>query len=48
MDIYTPGCVVTTGYGRGGRKAMKKNEAIIKPFKLDEVKETLHGMGVKG
>jgi nitrogen regulatory protein P-II 1 len=28
--------------------AMKKIEAIIKPFKLDEVKEALHEVGVKG
>ncbi|MFC1885390.1 P-II family nitrogen regulator [Thermodesulfobacteriota bacterium] len=27
---------------------MKKIEAIIKPFKLDEVKEALAGLGVKG
>ena len=27
---------------------MKKIEAIIKPFKLDEVKEALHGIGVQG
>ena len=27
---------------------MKKVEAIIKPFKLDEVKEALHGLGVQG
>ncbi len=27
---------------------MKKIEAIIKPFKLDEVKESLHDVGVKG
>ena len=27
---------------------MKKLEAIIKPFKLDEVKEALTGIGVKG
>ncbi len=27
---------------------MKKIEAIIKPFKLDEVKETLQKMGVQG
>ncbi len=27
---------------------MKKIEAIIKPFKLDEVKEALHDVGVKG
>ena len=30
--------------GRG----MKKIEAIIKPFKLDEVKEALHDVGVQG
>ena len=27
---------------------MKKIEAIIKPFKLDEVKEALNRMGIKG
>jgi nitrogen regulatory protein P-II 1 len=27
---------------------MKKVEAIIKPFKLDDVKEALHEVGVKG
>lgn len=27
---------------------MKKIEAIIKPFKLDDVKETLNEMGIKG
>jgi nitrogen regulatory protein P-II 1 len=27
---------------------MKKIEAIIKPFKLDEVKEKLHEIGIKG
>lgn len=30
------------------RDAMKKIEAIIKPFKLDEVKEALHEVGIKG
>src|SRR5215469_1344408 len=29
-------------------KTMKKVEAIIKPFKLDEVKEALHEVGIKG
>jgi nitrogen regulatory protein P-II 1 len=33
----------------GSRKeAMKKVEAIIKPFKLDEVKEALHEVGITG
>jgi len=27
---------------------MKKVEAIIKPFKLDEVKEALHDLGMQG
>ncbi len=27
---------------------MKKVEAIIKPFKLDEVKEALHEIGIRG
>ena len=27
---------------------MKKIEAIIKPFKLDEVKEALHDVGIQG
>lgn len=27
---------------------MKKIEAIIKPFKLDDVKEALHEIGIKG
>jgi nitrogen regulatory protein P-II 1 len=27
---------------------MRKIEAIIKPFKLDEVKEALHGIGIQG
>jgi len=30
------------------REAMKKIEAVIKPFKLDEVKEALHEIGLKG
>ena len=32
----------------GGRGQVKKIEAIIKPFKLDEVKEALHEIGVSG
>ncbi len=31
-----------------GRNAMKKIEAIIKPFKLDDVKDALHEVGIKG
>ena len=29
-------------------RSMKKIEAIIKPFKLDEVKEALHEVGLQG
>lgn len=36
--------VVTTG----GQRNMKKVEAIIKPFKLDEVKEALQEIGLQG
>jgi nitrogen regulatory protein P-II 1 len=32
----------------GGHVAMKKIEAIIKPFKLDEVKEALQDSGIQG
>jgi nitrogen regulatory protein P-II 1 len=31
-----------------GGKRVKKIEAVIKPFKLDEVKEALHDVGVSG
>jgi nitrogen regulatory protein P-II 1 len=27
---------------------MKKLEAVIKPFKLDDVKDALHGIGIQG
>ena len=33
---------------RGEKKRMKKIEAIIKPFKLDEVKDALAEVGVQG
>src|SRR5262249_27581458 len=34
--------------GRGLEEEMKKIEAIIKPFKLDEVKEALQEVGLQG
>ena len=37
-----------TGTMRRGFTSVKKIEAIIKPFKLDEVKEALHEVGVSG
>jgi nitrogen regulatory protein P-II 1 len=41
------------GNGAGANRtrdedAMKKIEAVIKPFKLDEVKEALHEVGLQG
>jgi len=36
------------GPGVARRSSMKKIEAIIKPFKLDEVKEALQDVGVQG
>ena len=38
----------TSGKPREGSDAMKKIEAIIKPFKLDDVKEALQEAGVQG
>ena len=35
-------------FSAGGNRPVKKIEAIIKPFKLDEVKEALHEVGVSG
>jgi len=39
---------VAWGQPRDGTEAMKKIEAIIKPFKLDEVKDALHEIGLQG
>jgi nitrogen regulatory protein P-II 1 len=36
------------GPNPGDSKRVKKIEAIIKPFKLDEVKDALHDVGVSG
>jgi nitrogen regulatory protein P-II 1 len=36
------------GAGASQGSEMKKIEAIIKPFKLDEVKEALHAVGLQG
>ena len=36
------------GFTCKGRQSVKKIEAIIKPFKLDEVKEALHEVGASG
>jgi nitrogen regulatory protein P-II 1 len=48
-------CATILGQGRSvwrrdsrGERIMKKIEAIIKPFKLDEVKEKLNASGIQG
>ena len=38
----------TLGWWWQGEATMKKIEAIIKPFKLDEVKEALQEIGIQG
>jgi nitrogen regulatory protein P-II 1 len=42
----SPALAVTLAFGDA--EAMKKIEAIIKPFKLDEVKEALQEVGLQG
>ncbi len=41
-------CSVSSGRDRMRGSDVKKVEAVIKPFKLDEVKEALHEVGVSG
>src|ERR1700746_3000918 len=36
------------GPAKPGLRGVKKIEAVIKPFKLDEVKEALHEVGLQG
>jgi nitrogen regulatory protein P-II 1 len=53
IPVYTPPFLVTIARAvastrRRNRTPMKKIEAIIKPFKLEEVKEALAGVGVQG
>ena len=49
-DLQTGSAVrrVSLGELGGKEEAMKKIEAIIKPFKLDEVKEALQEVGLQG
>ena len=37
-----------TENNRSRERPVKKVEAIVKPFKLDDVKEALHGVGLQG
>jgi nitrogen regulatory protein P-II 1 len=43
-----PGSVFWETWFTTGHGVMKKIEAVIKPFKLDEVKEALHEVGLQG
>lgn len=40
--------VVRTFFGWKGVRSVKKVEAVIKPFKLEEVKEALAAIGIQG
>jgi len=42
------GAAAPPGAAAFGQEPMKKIEAIIKPFKLDEVKDALHEIGLQG
>ncbi len=48
MGYAMPSVEAGASAERETRSLMKKIEAIIKPFKLDEVKEALHEVGIKG
>jgi nitrogen regulatory protein P-II 1 len=44
----SPGTRAVADVTTRGSEGMKKIEAVIKPFKLDEVKEALHEVGLQG
>jgi nitrogen regulatory protein PII len=46
--VHEDGRSATGARGALQGQQMKKIEAIIKPFKLDEVKEALHAVGLQG
>jgi nitrogen regulatory protein P-II 1 len=46
FPVYTPGSAASIPGPAGDR--MKKLEAIIKPFKLEEVRDALTALGVEG
>ncbi len=48
MDAPGRPCEATPQRRAPGEEAVKKIEAIIKPFKLDEVKEALQEIGIQG
>ena len=47
IPVYS-GCPLVSIDLRNAGKDMKKIEAIIKPFKLEDVKEALSALGVEG
>ena len=48
MRSVTGSLNLVGGPAKPGLMSMKKIEAVIKPFKLDEVKEALHEVGLQG
>jgi nitrogen regulatory protein P-II 1 len=46
--VYRSPSIVSITFARRGGQDMKKIEAIIKPFKLDEVKSALTDLGIQG
>jgi nitrogen regulatory protein P-II 1 len=48
VEIQERGSLFEISHGPQGGKIMKKIEAIIKPFKLDDVKEALNEIGIQG
>jgi nitrogen regulatory protein PII len=48
LTPFTPDATLSRHAGRLEEKQMKLVSAIIKPFKLDEVRDALTGVGVSG
>ena len=48
LSSYAGSLNTVGGPAKPGLMDMKKIEAVIKPFKLDEVKEALHEVGLQG
>lgn len=48
IPVYSLYPVVSIAFRDSEKFCMKKIEAIIKPFKLEDVKEALSGLGVQG
>ena len=49
QTLFRPGFDTPTGLWESARRShMKKIEAIIKPFRLEDVKDALHEIGIQG